>query len=127
MAQEPAAKKAKTENAVFKKHATCLVLDYGSQVGLLTSDWQCGGGAGSAGGRVATARALHSRSLRPPCCPECAMGPSRTAGNAGGPYACARRRRRRPLTAAALALALTAARCPAPLPSVHTTDCPPRA
>lgn len=29
---EPAAKKAKTENGIFKKHATCLVLDYGSQV-----------------------------------------------------------------------------------------------
>lgn len=42
---EPAAKKGKTENGIFKKHATCLVLDYGSQVRRL----MCLGMRGRAG------------------------------------------------------------------------------
>lgn len=126
---EPAAKKAKTENGIFKKHATCLVLDYGSQVG----DHICLGMRGRAGrgGPPGCHRSQPDQRAWRPCRPwEGAMDCPLSDGNVAAPYACGRRerRRRRPPTAAlVLGHSAVCSSLPAPLlrspAAVHTTDC----
>lgn len=102
---EPAAKKAKTENGIFKKHATCLVLDYGSQVGGRMRLGMREGGGGRAPPSCCRSRPAQ-RAWGPLCLPERTVGPFESMSMAPRRYACGgrERRRRRPPTAAPSAL-----------------------